>query len=123
MRLQRTYHQHLQQPPNSNGFFRRQLRLHTVTHSANRGSQPVGRTVQAAKQPQHPCRGLGSTHSQRRSHRITKPRAESLQTSASQQPSARAAPQGLFYNVQKAGNRQLRKLDGLWGRFIPMVSL
>ena len=26
-------------------------------------------------------------------------------------------------NMHKAAKRQLRKLDGLWGRFIPMVSL
>ncbi len=83
----------------------------------------------------HP-RGIVRTHlPQHTCHRAFPRREKSytVQPSRAAADGSQAAPQSraqprskrsdVLLSVQKAGRRQLRKLDGLWGRFIPMVML
>ncbi|KAL3142921.1 hypothetical protein ABBQ38_003208 [Trebouxia sp. C0009 RCD-2024] len=62
-------------------------------------------------------------HQQR--HRLTRPKATAGPSHGPSPKHLLTQPHGsnAFGNLQKAAKRQLRKLDGLWERFIPMVTL
>ncbi|KAL3138241.1 hypothetical protein ABBQ32_006060 [Trebouxia sp. C0010 RCD-2024] len=87
------------------------VRLHANDLSWSRISQPSTQQRATAR------------HQQR--HRLTRPKATAGPSNGPSPKHLLTQPHGsnAVGNLQKAAKRQLRKLDGLWERFIPMVTL
>lgn len=100
-------------------------RLQQVRNKSHSSARVVNRERSASRSCvcHHSCHRTFSRHQKRHGLRPLQAAADQPQGSGQSQSVPVPQVSGILVNLQKAGKRQLRKLDGLWGRFIPMVTL